>query len=158
MKEYNGWHSSTFPQQVSLEFYRWLAGRSIYASTLVTYVPLLQPRSLSNYPTIIIMCITIFLKFTINSSSMEMSLVTICWHFTKLLKRSRHYVEIRQWQRCNHIWVTGTCYHVITVNAKITITLDTFLFICCYVLHEQWSIASIIVSLVNMHSTRTVTV
>ena len=52
-----------------------------------------------------------------------------CNHLTKLLKWSRHYVEIRQGQRCNHIWVTDTCYYVITVNAKITRKFNTFLFI-----------------------------
>ena len=74
---------------------------------------LFQTQFLFNYPTIIIICIEIFIKLTINASSMKMNLVTICRHVTKLLKWSRHYVEIRQGQRnerCNHIWVTGTCY------------------------------------------------
>ena len=69
---------------------------------------LFQTQFLSNYPTIIFICITIFLKFTTNASSMKMNLVTICWHVTKLLKWSLHYVERRQGQRCNPIWVTGT--------------------------------------------------
>jgi hypothetical protein len=58
------------------------------------YKLLFQTQFLSNYPTIIIICITIFLKFTINASSMKMNLVTICWNVTKLLKWSRHCVEL----------------------------------------------------------------
>jgi hypothetical protein len=42
------------------------------------YKLLFQTQFLSNYPTIIIICITLFLKFTINASSMKMNLVTIC--------------------------------------------------------------------------------
>ena len=77
---------------------------------------LFQTQFLSNYPTIIIICITIFLRFTTNASSMKMNLVTIFWHVTKLLKWSRHYIEIRQGQCCNYIWVTGTCYYNIKSN------------------------------------------
>ena len=98
---------------------------------------LFQTQFLSNYPTIII-----FYLYN-NIPQVNNKCIISCNHLTKLLMWSHHYVEIRQGQRCNHIWVTDTCYYVITVNAKITRKFNTFLFIFFCVLHEQKLIFSI---------------
>ena len=56
---------------------------------------LFQTQFLSNYPTIII------LYLYNNIPQVNNKCIISCNHLTKLLKWSRHYVEIRQGQRCN---------------------------------------------------------